>query len=676
MMSPMNATVRPFFDGGATQQVDDILKWMDALASRECSTDEFLHEVLEREQDDPDLPWEVLALLDQYYRCKKIRHDVFVSLKARLQKESLYLGSGGSVAAPKLVVEEPYLDPDAPTIAAVPPAPPPSDLPLVAVEPVRRANPFEPVQPASTEPALEPAVAVAVASPAAAPEPVMSAAPVPLTEIPAMSADPATPAVEPAPTVTAPPSLRTPAPVAGPRADDLLRGRYRITEILRRDLSGVLVEAVDEVRADVPGVRRRIALQLIESKGARSPELLKRVYQLQSLSHPCIQRVFDVDVDHGEPFVTMESLSGMSLEQFISASGGTHLDGGTVMTIIRAVASALAYAHAHDVAHGDVCAGNIFITEAGEVRLRGFELRGRELRANVADDSLAFAWLAYELLAGLHVRGPGNARRVGNDRLRHPPSITREQWRVLHAALLGKEEATGNVLTTFAGDSLSARILPLNGFVRATPRRRGGGRIAAAFLAGIVVVGAWLFVDSKSGSDAAGDTEAQATVPAQVTQTPVAPAPAPAAPVAAAPAAPAVAPATSSPAPRSLRARVDFPVTSVEVTDDQPFAIIPVRRRDNLWGTVTFRWWTETGSAETNRDFLRIQPRTEMIADGDGGVELRVPLLPDATRLQPRTFYVKIDAPGLGAVLGPRTLTQVTIIPKAHVSQTVLATPY
>jgi len=377
----------------------------------------------------------------------------------------------------------------------------------------------------------------------------MSAAPAPLAEIPAMSADPATPVAEPVPTVTAPASPRTPAPAASPRSDDLLRGRYRITEILRRDTSGVLVEAVDEVRADVPGVRRRIALQLIESKGARSPELLKRVYQLQSLSHPCIQRVFDIDVDHGEPFVTMESLSGMSLEQFISASGGAHLDGGTVMTIIRAVASALAYAHAHDVAHGDVCAANIFITEGGEVRLRGFELRGRELRANVADDSLAFAWLAYELLAGLHVRGPGNARRVGNDRLRHPPSISREQWRVLHAALLGKEEATGNVLTTFAGDSLSARILPLNGFVRAAPRRRGGGRIAAAFLAGIVVVGAWLFVDSKSGSDAVADTEAQATVPAQVTQTPVAPAPAPAAPVAAVPAAPAGA---AAPQPQSL----------------------------------------------------------------------------------------------------------------------------
>ena len=648
----MHATVRPF-DGGATHQVDDILKWMDSLASRECSTDEFLHEVLEREQDDPDLPWEVLALLDQYYRRKKIRHDVFISLKARLQKESLYLGK---VSVPTLLVEEPCIGPEAvlPQMSAAPP----SDQPLVAIEPPMSAHSFPPAQVAESAPAPEQVMPLetAVASPEVAP-----AAPAP-------DPDPAPqPASAPAPAVVPPPaSIRAAAATPGHRADDLLRGRYRITEILRRDPSGVLVEAVDEVRADVPGVRRRISLHLIESKGARSPELLKRVYQLQSLSHPCIQRVFDVDLDHGEPFVTMESLTGMSLEQFISASGGAHLDPGTVLTIIRAVASALAYAHAHDVAHGDVCAGNVFITESGEVRLRGFELRGRELRANVADDSLAFAWLAYELLAGLHVRGPGNSRRVGNDRLRHPQSISREQWRVLHAALLGKEEATGSVLTTFAGDCLSSRVTPLNGFVRARARRSGGGRIAAGFLAALLVGGAWLFVDSKSGQ--AGDEPVVPAAPVPVAQAEVAPAPVPApavvAPVAVAPAA---APAT---APRSLRARLDFPTTAVEVTDDQPFAIIPVRRRDNLYGTVTFRWWTETGSAETNRDFLRIQPRTEMIADGDGGVELRVPLLPDATRQQPRTFYVKIDAPGLGAILGPRTLTQVTIIPKVHLSQT------
>jgi hypothetical protein len=245
---------------------------------------------------------------------------------------------------------------------------------------------------------------------------------------------------------------------------------------------------------------------------------------------------------------------------------------------------------------------------------------------------------------------------------------------VLHAALLGKEEATGSVLTTFAGDCLSSRVTPLNGFVRARTPRSGGGRIAAGFLAALLVGGTWLFVDSKSGQ-AGDEPELQAApAPAPVAQAEIAPAPVvvtppAAAPVAAAPAAPAV-------APRSLRARLDFPTTAVEVTDDQPFAIIPVRRRDNLYGTVTFRWWTETGSAETNRDFLRIQPRTEMIADGDGGVELRVPLLPDATRQQPRTFYVKIDAPGLGAVLGPRTLTQVTIIPKVHLTQTAQATPY
>jgi hypothetical protein len=209
------------------------------------------------------------------------------------------------------------------------------------------------------------------------------------------------------------------------------------------------------------------------------------------------------------------------------------------------------------------------------------------------------------------------------------------------------------------------RVSPLNAFARGRPRRVGGGRIAAAFVAAVVVLGVWLFVDSKGGGEAEADAVAPPPISAQSAPAQIAAAPAAAsAPVAAPPPAPVAA------APRNnVHARLDFPTTAVEVADDQPFAIIPVRRRDNLNGTVTFRWWTETGSAEVNRDFLRIQPRTEMIADGDGGVELRVPLLPDPDRQQPLTFYVKIDAPGSGATLGTRTLTQVTIYPKPRLAQ-------
>jgi len=622
----MNATVRPF-DGGAAHQVDDILKWMDSLAGRECSADEFLEEVLDRELGHPDLSWEVLALLEQYFRRKKIPHDVFVSLKARLQKQSRYLGNFN---APLLMIEEPIEPPET--------GPQGIDLAGAAhIDPTAETGAHLVLLPQMT--------AQYVPVPDPLPPPISASRPEPVP-------------VSPAATVP-----------ATPRRDELLRGRYRITEILRRDSSGVLAEAVDEVRSDVPGVRRRISIQLFDAKGLRNSDLLKRVYQLQSLSHPCIQRVFDVDADQGEPFMTLESLTGMSLEQFLSASGGARLDTGTASTIIRAVASALAYAHSRDVCHGDVCAANVFITEAGEVRLRGFEMRGRDPRANVADDRLAFAWLAYELLAGLHVRGPGNVRRNSDDKLRQPPGATRDQWRVLHDALLGKDSRTGNVLTTFAGDCLAMRVSPLNAFARGRPRRAGSGRIAMGFVAAVALLGVWLFVDSRSGGEAQADSLAQ---PAAAVQPAPASAPAraenaPAAVTAVEPAAPA--PATTVPAPRNVRARLDFPTAAVEVVDDQPFAIIPVRRRDNLNGTVTFRWWTETGSAEVNRDFLRIQPRTEMIADGDGDVKLRVPLLPDPGRQQPLTFYVKIDAPGTGATLGSRTLTQVTIYPKARLAQ-------
>jgi hypothetical protein len=99
------------------------------------------------------------------------------------------------------------------------------------------------------------------------------------------------------------------------------------------------------------------------------------------------------------------------------------------------------------------------------------------------------------------------------------------------------------------------------------------------------------------------------------------------------------------------------------VAGDQPVARIWVRRQGELRGAVTFLWWTESGSARADQDFREISPRTARIADGAKGVELLVPLVPDASRQETRTFYVKIDQVSRGATLGTRTLVQVSIVP-------------
>ena len=62
---------------------------IDELAARQCTQDEFVERVLQCESTDPDAVWEVLALLDQNFRRKRIDRDTFVCLKSRLQRHSL-----------------------------------------------------------------------------------------------------------------------------------------------------------------------------------------------------------------------------------------------------------------------------------------------------------------------------------------------------------------------------------------------------------------------------------------------------------------------------------------------------------------------------------------------------------------------------------------------------------
>jgi hypothetical protein len=99
----------------------------------------------------------------------------------------------------------------------------------------------------------------------------------------------------------------------------------------------------------------------------------------------------------------------------------------------------------------------------------------------------------------------------------------------------------------------------------------------------------------------------------------------------------------------------------VEPTDEA--ARVMVRRRGNIHGDASFRWWTESGTAKPGRDFEPVIPRIEHIADGSGSVSLMIPI-PSTPRGKPKSFYVVIDRPESGgAALGARTLTMVTLQP-------------
>ena len=299
--------------------------------------------------------------------------------------------------------------------------------------------------------------------------------------------------------------------------------------------------------------------------------------------------------------------------------GGARLALPTAQTIIRTLASALAYAHSRDIFHGEVSAANVFITDAGEVRLRNFEMRGKGLAANPKADRLAFAWLAHGLLAGMNTTLHSR-----------PPGLTGEQWRVLRDALTGKEgKRPGNVLTVFAGDTNVAvgRVSRLPPLAHNTGDRMGAGNwIASGIVATILGVAIYLLVTHDTSVPPVQDPPATSAVAPQPPPGATPSAPAPRVPARPAAVVPAPVPAVETPAPATppvyTRARLDLPAESIGVDGSQPFARVWVRRRGGMRSEVSFLWWTESGSAQADRDYAEISPRREVIPAGANGIGL------------------------------------------------------
>ena len=62
---------------------------IEALAHGMCSEEDFIAELWRHEESAPDLPWEIVALLDQHYRRGLLRADIFRSTAASITRRQL-----------------------------------------------------------------------------------------------------------------------------------------------------------------------------------------------------------------------------------------------------------------------------------------------------------------------------------------------------------------------------------------------------------------------------------------------------------------------------------------------------------------------------------------------------------------------------------------------------------
>ncbi len=463
-------------------------QWLDALSTGGCDEGTFLRAVREIIRKSPDAGWDLLSLLDQYYRRGKLTAELFRTLKSQL--ESQLLGATLDIEVSVPMTRKDDLSRAAQLTASHPP--------VAARMSSERQSVLKPMS--------GPSAAAASAANRSGE-----------TTTPSAFARPSVPAGAQA-------SASRAAPAAGPRSapsaaraaareiqvDDVLRGRYRITNIIGSGGTGTVFEAVDQYRVDIPDIGQRVAIKVLHPAVAERPEVLaelRREFQLlQALTHPNIVRVHDYDRDGDLAFFTMEYLSGAALIRVLSARHQIPLARPHAMAIIRDVGAAVSYAHANGIVHGDLNPGNIFITDDGAVRVLDFgashalpggpwigderstptlatpryascELLEGET-AGVRDDVYALACVAYILLTGNHPFGEYNAIQARTMRLKpaRPDALTGQQWRSLRSGLSLRPErraaSVAELLGPFDMRDATEHLPAVGSLLRVAPPKR------------------------------------------------------------------------------------------------------------------------------------------------------------------------------------------------------------